>query len=79
MSLGSGKRFGEARDTLLDRLDMLVQFLGGLDVVRSRDIHKLFSHSIVLDVSNLEEIPYVFLFNFLAVLLRHAFPQESSL
>lgn len=79
MSLGSGKRFGEARDTLLDRLDMLVQFLGGLDVVRSRDIHKLFSHSIVLNVSNLEEIPYVFLFNFLAVLLRHAFPQESSL
>jgi len=74
MSLGSGKRLGEARDTLLDRLDMLIQFLSGLDVVKSRDVHKLFSHSIVLDVSNLDEIPYVFLFNFLAVLLRNAFP-----
>lgn len=77
LSLGSGKRLGEARDTLIDRLGMLTQFLGGLDVVRSRDIHKLFSHSIILDVSNLSETPYVFLFDFLAVLLRAAFPQES--
>ena len=77
MSLGSGKRLGEARDTLLDRLDMLVTFLSGLDVVKSRDIHRLFSHSIVLDVSNLDEIPFVFLFNFLAVLLKKAFPQED--
>lgn len=77
LSLGVKKRLGEARDTLLDRLDMLIQFLSGCDVVRSRDIHKLFSHSIILDVTNLEEIPYVFLFNFLAVLLRAAFPQEN--
>jgi len=79
LSLGSGKRLGEARDTLLDRLDMIIQLLGGLDVVKSRNIHKLFSHSIVLDLTNLHEIPYVFLFNFMATLLKAAFPQEGFL
>ncbi len=77
LNLGSGKRLGEARDTLLNRLDMLIQFLSGLDVVRSRDIHKLFSYSIILDVTSLEEIPYMFLFNFMAVLMKAAFPQED--
>jgi hypothetical protein len=77
LSLGSGKRLGEARDTLLDRLEMLIQFLSGCDVVRSRDIHRLFSQSIVLDVTYMDETAYAFLFNFLAVLLRAAFSREN--
>ncbi|MCD6394664.1 MAG: hypothetical protein J7M40_14320 [Planctomycetes bacterium] len=73
-----GKRLSEARDTLINRLDMLIRFLGGLDVIRSRDLHKLFGHSVILDMSGLEEIPCTFLFEFLTVLLRAVFPAEDE-
>ena len=68
-----------SKDTLLDRLDMLIQFLPGLDVAVSRDVHKLMANSIVLDLSSLEEVPYAFLLNFLVVFLRAVFPQEDPI
>lgn len=73
-----GKRLSEARDTIINRLDTLIRFLSGLDVTRSRDLHKLFSHSVILDMSGLDEIPCTFLFEFLTVLLRAVFPAEGE-
>jgi len=68
-----------AKDTLSDRFTMLIQHLGkGIDVVKSRNIHKLWSKSIVLDFSKIEEIPKLFLFDYLLALLRASFPQVTG-
>jgi len=75
LSVGSGKRLGEAKDSLLDRIGMIIEFLGaGLNVSRSRNVHKLFSHSIIVNATPLDEVPYQFLFGLLTTLLKAAFP-----
>jgi len=76
-SVGKGRRLNEGKDSLLNRIDMLLDFLGeGMNVTRGRNVHQLFSRSILLDVSDMEDEAYMFLFNYLSVLLKASFLEE---
>ena len=74
-----GNRRWGSKDTLVDRLGMVLQHLdSAVDVARSRDIHKLMNQSVILDFSTIDEVPRTFLFDYLVVLLQVAFPQETQ-
>jgi hypothetical protein len=74
-----GDRRWGSKDTLVDRLGMVLQHLkSAVDAAQSRDIHKLMNQSVILDFSTIDEVPRTFLFDYLTVLLQVAFPQEAQ-
>jgi len=67
-----------AKDKLLDRLKSIRRSLPGLDVRCSRDVFKLFGgRSVILDVSDLKDISFPFLFTFMSILRGVVFHSDD--
>jgi hypothetical protein len=74
---GSDK--AKAREKTIDRLSAIRSMLPGLDVRKSRDVHRLFGQrSVILDLTEVRDSALPLLFNFLVMLLTVSFTQEPD-
>lgn len=68
-----------AKEKVIDRLSTIRLMLPGLDVRRSRDIHKLFDErSVILDLTETKDSALPLLFNFLVIVLTASFSHEPG-
>ena len=73
-----GSDRARAREKVLDRLSALSRMLPGLDVRKSRNVHQLFGHTVILDVTDVKDVALPILFSFLVTLLSCSFRAESQ-
>lgn len=67
-----------AQEKVANRLENMRRMLPGLDVHRSRDLHRLLKHTVILDITEVKDVGLAVFFSLLVTVLSWSFRVEPT-